>query len=120
MKAALITAGTLFALVLVGLAAYLIPFYTTEPDFTITASRLPSGDYRIEIDPNFVVNSVYSVEIVGPSGVLTKREEPMAGIQYLTVPASVPAGTQVTVKCVLQYDKVAPSITDKRHVVKLP
>ena len=120
MKSALVTAAIVFALVLVGLASYLIPFYTIDPDFTITVSRQDDGDYQIEIDPNFVVNSVYDVEITGPNGALAERDEPLPGVQHLTVPASVPSGTQVTVECSLQYDRIAPSITSKKHVVVLP
>ena len=114
------TVAILFALILVGLALCWVPFYTVDPDFKVAATKQAGGDYRIEIDPNFVVNSVYSVEITGPSGTLAKRDDPQAGIQHLTLPASVAGGTEITVECSLQYDRFAPSITTKKHFVVLP
>ena len=81
MKTALVTAAILFALIVAGLSAYLIPFYTADPNFTVSVTKQTGGDYNFKIDPNFVVNSVYSVQITGPTGVLAKRDDTQSGVQ---------------------------------------
>lgn len=107
-------------LLLVGLLAYAVAFCTIDPTFSVNVHQQASGDYRFEIDPNFVVRSVYSVTIAGPSGRLAQLVEPHAGVQHLTIPGNTPSGTAVTVDCELQYDRIAPLITRETKVVILP
>lgn len=98
---------TVVMTLLVGLLAYQIAFHIIDPAFSVNVQRLSDGDYRFEIKPNFVVNSVYRVTITGPTEQLAQRDKPQAGIQYLTIPGNLPSGTMVTVDCDLQYDMIA-------------
>jgi len=120
MKGCLVGIAIVVVLVVVGLAAYLVPFYTVAPSFSVQVTKQSSGDYRVEIDPNFVVRSVYSLTVSGPGGVLAQRDEPRAGGQHLNFSSNLPPGTVITIECSLQYDRIAPSITNEAKTVSLP
>lgn len=107
----------ILALIGVAIAAYValqIAYYTVEPSFRVTATRLPSGAYRFKISPNFVVRSVNSVSIVGPNGMVAeRRNQPVRGNQELLVSTGLVPRDSVTVECQLQYDRIMPCGTTK-------
>lgn len=120
MRRSTILAAAVLALLVGGLAAYLISFYTVDPTFSVTVQKDERGDYRFTIDPNFVVKSIYSARITDSNGLLVERDQAQAGTLYLTIPGSVPAATKVTVSCSLQYDRIAPSLIEVEKEVVLP
>jgi hypothetical protein len=99
---------------------YLIAFFTVPPSFSASAHKQPNGDYRIEVDPNFVVFSVYNVTVSDSAGVLAERDEPKEGPQHIIVPGPIPSGTNVSVTCMLVYDRPMPSGTTRTVNVVLP
>jgi hypothetical protein len=106
--------GALLGAALLGFVGYLIAFNTMDPSFSVEATRDPNGAYRFNLSPNFIVNSVYHVKIIGPAGIAAERKEPVAGDQILTVSSGLAPNDPVTIECELQYDRgLAPCITTK-------
>ena len=105
---------------LVALVSYYVAYFTVPPTFSAVAVRQPDGDFRIEIDPNFVVFSVYSVKVNDSNGVLAQRDEPREGSQAIVVPGPKPTGSIVTVTCDLVYDRPMPSMMTRSAELRLP
>lgn len=119
-KGPLIMIALALGLPVAGLVGYVVAFVTVPPSFSAEARQEPSGDPRIYIEPNFVVRSIYKVEVTGATGLLAERPQPQAGHQTIVVPGPLRPGTAVTVTCDLQYDRIVPSITRTSRVVTLP
>lgn len=120
MKRWLIIISVVIGLPIIGFAAYLVAYFTIPPSFTATAHKQANGDYRIEVDPNFVVVSVYRIEVSDSSGLLVERDEPREGLQSIMLPGKLVSGKNVTVTCALVYDRPMPSITTHRESLQLP
>ena len=120
MKRWLIIATIVIGLPIISFALYLTAFFTVPPSFSASAQKLSNGDYRIEIDPNFVVHSIYAVEVSDSGRVLAQRDESINGAQSIIVPGPLPANTIVTVTCFLVYDRPMPAATTHTESVQLP
>lgn len=105
--------ASIAVLALLAYAAYIIAWYTTDPSFDVVVTREASGAYRFDVSPNFVVNSVYHISIVGSNGSLAERQKSGSGAQTLIVPSGLSSNDTVTVECSLQYDRIVPSTTTK-------
>ncbi|MEM7681528.1 MAG: hypothetical protein AAF288_06205 [Planctomycetota bacterium] len=110
----------IWAIPLILVIGYFVAYFTVPPSFSATAQKQPDGDYRIDIDPNFVVFSVYTITASDATGVLAKREKRMDGPQHIIIPGATPTGTTVSVTCDLVYDRPMPSITTYTVEVQLP
>jgi len=93
----------------------------TSPTFTVRQLEDAQGGLRIVIEPNFVVNSIYSIAVVDSNRTLLSQDKPQKGRQVLGIPGEVHSGDVLTVRCDLQYDQwMAPCITtiEKRVVLE--
>ena len=120
MKRIILTIAAVVAVTLIAIVIYLVAYFTVPPSFSATAHKLPSGDYQIDIDPNFVVFSVYTVTVTDSNGMLAERDEPREGLQHIILPGAKPSGATVSVTCMLVYDRPMPSATSVTKVVHLP
>ncbi|MBX2850505.1 MAG: hypothetical protein KTR15_02020 [Phycisphaeraceae bacterium] len=119
MKRWLLSLAILIALPVLGFGIYLVAYFTVDPSFDATATELANGDYEIQIDPNFVVHSVYRIEVSNSSGVLAVRDEPTQGMQSIVIPGPLPSNHMVTIKSDLVYDRPMPSMTTHTETIRL-
>lgn len=114
------TLAIVIALPIAGFAIYLIAYFTIDPSFDATVTKQANGDYLLEIDPNFVVHSVYRIEVSDSNGVLAVQDEPTRGLQVITIPGPLPANHTIVITGDVVYDRPMPSKTTHTEMVTLP
>lgn len=112
----------LVPIALVVLAVYLVAGNVVEPAVSVRARALPSGDYELEIDPNWIVHHIGHVTVHTTSGVVAAQDQPRSGLQRLILPGtSLTSDTVVRVELDLLYDRSwAPSLARVSRLVTLP
>ena len=121
MKRWLLWIAALVAIPIIGIAIFLIAYFTVDPSFTASAHKLDNGDYRIDIEPNFVVFKIRGVKITDRAGtVFVDQDGYIDGSPSFVLPAAQVTTDQVTVKCLLVYDRPMPSLTDHTETVQIP
>jgi len=103
--------------------AYMVAFHTIPPSTRVTIEREPGG-YRFDFAPNFVVNSVYRVEIFDPTGALL-YETPASPSQQpgrvqVSLATDLKPGQEVKVRYRMQYDRFVACATEQEEWIALP
>ena len=113
--------GVFSALLLGAALSVLVASQTVPPAAHIKVTRVVGNGFIFHITPNFVVNSVYRIEINGPDGMIAERRHPASGPQVVVVESGLESGMSVTVEYDLQFDRIfAPSISTSETVLVLP
>lgn len=109
----------LAVIAVVGFVGSIVVFHLTPPDFSAKPVAESDGTWTLHLEPNFVVNSIRSIEVSAGNANVVSQEGVFKGTAIVELPANIPTGATVIVECDLQYDRIMPSIDSVQHQVIL-
>lgn len=109
----------LAAIAVVGFLGSIAVFHLTPPNFSAQPVAESDGTWTLHLQPNFVVNSIRSIQVDVGNVNVVYQEGVFKGTAIVELPATVPAGATVVVECDLAYDRIMPSIESVQHQVIL-